>query len=130
MSTQKSNDRSLEQLSSAAMRAFLNIASAWDLNDNEARKLVGWPDQATFSEWVTDPDNAILQTDTLERISYILGIYKALQVLFPDPSAADAWVKKANTAPLFGGMSALNKMISGEMVDLQLVRQYLDSMLN
>lgn len=130
MNTQKSNNRSLEQLSSAAMRAFLNIASAWDLNDNEARKLVGWPDQATFSEWVTDPDNAILQTDTLERISYILGIYKALQVLFPDPSAANAWVKKANTAPLFGGMSALNKMISGEMVDLQLVRQYLDSMLN
>jgi hypothetical protein len=65
--------------------------------------------------------------DTLERLSYLLGIYKALQILLPDPQAADEWVRKSNSAPPFGGDSALERMLSGQVADLYVVRQYLDA---
>lgn len=63
----------------------------------------------------------------LERISYVLGIYKALQILFPDPVRADAWIKRANSAPLFAGQRALDRLLSGNVSDLFVVRQYLDA---
>jgi hypothetical protein len=69
----------------------------------------------------------VLPKDTLERLSYIFGIYAALQVLLPRPDAADAWIRKPNAAPLFGGRSALDRMLSGQVGDLFLVRQYLDA---
>ena len=50
-----------------------------------------------------------------------------LQVLLPKPEAADGWIKKPNTAPLFGGKSALDRMLSGQVADLYVVRQYLDA---
>ena len=68
-----------------------------------------------------------LKRDTLERLSYLLGIYKALQILLPAAAAADAWVKKPNSAPLFGGRSALDRMLGGNVADLVAVRQYLDA---
>lgn len=123
-------DSSAEQLSQVAIKAFFNISSAWKLDDDEARKLLGSPDLTTFANWRDDPSSALLQSDTLERISYILGIYKALQTLLPDEIAADGWVKKPNSAPLFNGESALDKMISGDKKDLSLVRQYLDAQSN
>jgi len=69
----------------------------------------------------------VLSQDTLERLSYIFGIYSALQVLLPKPEAADTWIKKPNTAPIFGGRSALERMLSGQVADLYIVRQYLDA---
>ena len=60
-------------------------------------------------------------------MSYVLGIYKALQILLPDAEAADAWVRKPNAAPLFGGKPALHRMLSGNVADLYVVRQYLDA---
>ena len=65
--------------------------------------------------------------DTLERISYLLGIFKALHVLLPDEYAADGWIKKPNAAPLFAGKRALDRMLSGRVSDLFVVRQYLDA---
>ena len=65
----------------------------------------------------------MLSRDTLERLSYLLGIYKALQILLPDPAAADAWVRRPNAAPLFAGRSALDRMLAGNVSDLSAVRQ-------
>jgi hypothetical protein len=65
----------------------------------------------------------------LERLSYVLGIYKSLQILLPEPERADAWVRRPNDAPLFGGGSALGRMLGGQVADLFLVRQYLDAQL-
>ena len=70
------------------------------------------------------PDNC---RDVLERVSYVLGIYKALQILLPDERAADAWVHQPNTAPLFAGRPALDRMLSGNVADLFVVRSYLDA---
>lgn len=114
-------------MSAAGLRAFFNIARAWGLGIDEQMVLLGAPGRSTFFKWKSAPDTAGLKRDTLERISYLLGIYKALQILLPDAGAADAWVKKPNAAPLFGGKSALDRMLGGNVGDLMAVRQYLDA---
>jgi hypothetical protein len=116
------------RMSAAGLRAFFKIAEQWDLAVGDEMKLLGEPARATYFKWKRDPNNANLGRDTLERLSYILGIYKALQILLPEPQAADAWIKKTNDAPPFGGRSALERMLSGNVGDLYAVRQYLDAM--
>lgn len=116
-----------KDMSAAGLRAFFNIAQAWGLSAEEQMVLLGSPSRSTFFKWKSAPKAADLKRDTLERLSYILGIYKALQILLPDASAADTWVNKPNTAPLFGGRSALERMLGGNIGDLLAVRQYLDS---
>lgn len=117
-----------QAMSPAAIRAFHNIANLWQLNTEQQIVLLGNPARSTFFRWKKEPDNARLERDTLERISYILGIYKALQILLPDHEAADGWIKRPNQAPLFQGQSALDRMLSGNVADLFVVRQYLDAM--
>jgi len=113
-------------LAAPALRTFFRIADAWKLTADEARSLLGSPPRSTFFLWKRNGDGA-LSRDTLERISYLLGIYKALQILLPDAVAADAWVRKPNAAPLFGGQPALARMLSGNVADLYVVRQFLDA---
>ena len=68
-----------------------------------------------------------LDRHVLERLSYLFGIHAALQLLLPDAQRAAEWVRKPNTAPLFGGQSALQRMLGGQVADLYVVRQYLDA---
>ena len=110
----------------AGLRAFANIAEAWNLTVAEQLKLLGIGSRSTFFKWRREREPR-LPRDTLERLSYLLGIYKSLQILIPDPRAADEWVRKPNAAPLFGGRSALERMLSGQVADMYVVRQYLDS---
>ena len=117
---------SRRELAGPALRAFFNITGLWDLSAEQERVLLGSPGRSTFFRWKRDLNGALPQ-DVLERISYLLGIYKALQMLFPEPAQADAWVKKPNQAPLFGGRSALERMLGGQVADLYVVRQYLDA---
>ena len=114
-------------MAAAGLRAFFAIARDWGLNTEAQMVLLGTPGRSTFFKWKAAPESADLKRDTLERLSYILGIYKALQVLLPATAAADAWVKKPNAAPLFGGKSALDRMLGGNVADLLAVRQYLDA---
>ncbi len=115
-----------ETLAGPALRTFFRMAEQWKLRAADQRKLLGDPPESTFYKWKRERD-AALGRDTLERISYLLGIWRALQILFPDPDQADAWLHKPNTAPLFGGQSALERMLSGNVADLFVVRQYLDA---
>jgi len=109
-----------------ALRAFANIAEAWGLSVAEQLKLLGIASRSTFFKWRREREPRLPQ-DTLERLSYLLGIYKSLQILLPDTHAADAWVRQPNSAPPFGGNSALERMLSGQVADLYVVRQYLDA---
>jgi hypothetical protein len=113
-------------MGTAGLRAFTRIAALWQLSVAEQLTLLGLQSKSTYFKWRRDPQ-ARLPRDTLERLSYLLGIYKALQVLLPDAAAADAWLRKPNNAALFGGRSALERMLSGQVADLYLVRQYLDA---
>ncbi len=112
--------------SKPALKAFFRIAERWKLDVEQQLTLLGAPARSTFFKWKKDQDGH-LSMDTLERISYLLGIFKALHILLPDEDAADAWVKKPNTAPLFAGKAALDRMLSGHVSDLYVVRQYLDA---
>ena len=118
----------LADMSAAGLRAFFNIANDWTLSADEQIVLRGSPGRATFFKWKSAPETARLGPDTIERLSLILGIYKALQILLPQPEAADGWIKRANTAPPFGGRRALDRMLAGNVSDLVAVRQYLDAM--
>jgi uncharacterized protein (DUF2384 family) len=108
----------------AAKRAFFRIMDAWGVGDAEARVLLGSPSRSTFYNHKR-AEGGSLAADTLERISYVLGIYKSLQLLFPNPEQADGWMKKPNDA--FGGRSALDHALGGKVVDLAGVRTYLDA---
>jgi hypothetical protein len=118
----------LTEMSAAGLRAFFNIARDWDLNADEQIVLLGSPGRSTFFKWKAAPQTARLGRDTLERLSLLLGIYKALQILLPQPNAADSWIKRPNSAPPFGGRRALDRMLAGNISDLVAVRQYLDAM--
>ncbi len=113
-------------MSDAALRTFFRIAQDWRLDSEQQRTLLGRPARSTFFQWKRNT-GAALSRDVLERISYILGIYSALQVLLPKPDAADGWIKRANNATIFGGRSALDTMLSGNVGDLYFVRHYLDA---
>jgi len=119
---------SLTEMSAAGLRAFFNIARDWDLSVEEQIVLLGSPGRSTFFKWKQTPQSARLGRDTLERLSLLLGIYKSLQILLPLPAAADAWVKRPNSAAPFGGRRALDRMLAGNVSDLVAVRQYLDAM--
>lgn len=111
--------------SAVALKAFFGIAEKWGLTSDQQRILLGVP-RATFYRWKQRAD-VLLSADTLERISYILGIYKALRILLPTEKSANSWIHKPNTAFLFGGKSALEKLLNGHVVDLADVRRYLDA---
>ena len=110
----------------AALRTFFNIAQAWGLSGEQQQMLLGCS-RSTFYDWKAGRVKAGLDRNTLERLSHLFAIYAALQILLPIPERADAWIKKPNAAPLFGGGSALERMLGGQVSDLFVVRQYLDA---
>ncbi len=108
-----------------ALKAFFTITHKWGLTSDQESILLGVP-ISTLYRW-KNKKNGALTPDNLERISYILGIYKALRILLPTEEAANKWIKKPNHAPLFNGKSALDKLMKGHVVDLADVRRYLDA---
>ncbi|GLK46114.1 MbcA/ParS/Xre antitoxin family protein [Novosphingobium resinovorum] len=120
----QSREPNRKDLTGPALRTFFRIADAWGLKENEQMRLLGLDNRSTFQSWKRGAVAAIPK-DALERISYVLGIYKGLQILLP--RTADDWVRKPNAAPLFSGRSALDRMTSGNVADLYVVRQYVDA---
>ena len=114
------------EVAKSALRTYFNIVTAWKLNVDQAMTLLGLDSRSTFFKWKKNPETAKLTADKLERLSYIFGIYKALQVLLPNDIAADQWIKRPNSALPFQGKSALERMLTGHVADLYVVRQYLD----
>jgi hypothetical protein len=112
------------QRDQVALRAFFRLVELWGLSIEEARLLLGRPSRATLYNWKAGKVRS-LPHDTLCRVSYLLGIHKALQILYADPALADAWVKRPNQA--FGGQSALDRMLAGDVADLAAVRAHLDA---
>ena len=121
-STARAMDR--KDLTGPALRTFFRIAEAWNLQEQEQMRLLGLESRSTFQSWKRGAVAAIPK-DALERISYVLGSYKGLRILLP--KTTDEWIRKSNTAGIFGGRSALDRMTSGNVADLYVVRQYVDA---
>ena len=126
LSNQPDTTTKPQDLAGGTLRTFFRIAAAWNLTDEDAQHILGCP-RTTYYRWKRNPSTARLSHDTLERLSYVFGIYKDLQILLPKPEAADTWIKRRNTAPLFGGRSPLERLQAGQVADLFVVRQYLDA---
>jgi uncharacterized protein (DUF2384 family) len=107
-----------------ALRGFFLIMDAWGVGADDARTLLGSPPERTYYAW-RKGNVARMPADTLRRIGYVAGIYKALQILYSDPGLADGWIRRPNKA--FGEQTPLRRMCGGDVVDLAAVRSYLDA---
>jgi hypothetical protein len=115
-----------DDVAAPALRTFFRIADLWRLTVEDQLALLGGLPRSTYFKWKRH-GAATVSRDLLERLSYIFGIYKALQILLPEPAIADAWIHQPNAAIPFGGRSVLDVMRSGHVADLYQVRQYLDA---
>src|SRR5215470_5624814 len=95
--TRQGNSREAAAAGGAGLRAFTRIAELWHLSIPEQLALLGITSRSTYFKWRKEPQPR-LPRDTLERLSYLMGIYKALQLLLPETSAADTWLHKSNSA--------------------------------
>jgi|SRR5690606_1133974 len=115
------------QVAGSLLPAIFNIFSQWRLTGAQQMTLLGLSNEKTLYNWKNQPEKAKLTRDLLERISYILGIYKSLQILLPDPTQADRWLASPNDNPLFNGSAPLDRLLAGQVVDLAIVRDFLDT---
>lgn len=110
-----------------AVKLFLAIAAQWQLSEEQCCTLTGLSSRTTLHNWrkkLTADEGIRLSRDTLEPLSYIAGIYKALQILFTDRTQWKNWVHLPNAD--FFGQSALERMLVGRVTDLADMRRYLD----
>ena len=114
-----------ERLSEPALKAFFNIMAKWKVRDEDARVLLGDVSNGPFYEMKRNPDR-VLERDRLTRVSYLIGIFKALRILHSEP-LADEWVHLPNSNPIFGGQTPLVHMMRGGLPALQTVRRLLDA---
>jgi len=101
----------------AGLRTFARIAGRWKLPATDAMALLGVESRSTYYELLKRARGSRevkgLSRDQLDRLSYVLGIYEAIRVLFPHSGETrDGWVSRANAAPMFGGRSPLEIMRS------------------
>jgi hypothetical protein len=124
---QRNDPEVRRRLSAPAMRTFLNVCAAWNLSVNQQRGLLGWPAPSTYHKYKAG-QTGTLSFDMLSRISLVLGIYKALHILYPQPELADQWIKLRNANPLLeGDKPPLELIIDGGIDGLHRVRRLLDA---
>jgi Protein of unknown function (DUF2384) len=114
-----------ERLSASALKGFFNIAAKWKLRDEDARELLGGVASSSFYEWKKSPKR-VLEVDRITRISYLVGIYKSLHILYGD-KLADTWISLPNSNSLFAGRTPLQHMLGGGLLAMQTVRALLDA---
>jgi hypothetical protein len=120
-----SNKEVAKRLSPSAVKAFLKIASLWELRDEDARQLLGGMSNGAYYE-LKKKRSRILDQDRLTRISLLTGIFKALNILY-SKRLADRWIQLPNTNPMFVGETPLAYVIRGGVPAMLRVRQLLDA---
>jgi hypothetical protein len=115
-----------ERLSPSALKAFFNMMERWNVRDEDARALLGGVTNGPYYEMKRQPAERVLDADKLLRISYLVGIFKALNILH-GRALADEWMQLPNTNRIFGGSTPLAYMLKGGVTAMQTVRRLLDS---
>ncbi len=123
------NPERIARRDSSALKAVINIGERWSLTHAQLSNLLGAPERTVFT-WKAAATGAGLGSplarDTVERMSYVLGIWKALVILFPDDAVRQHWLTAPNTAGTFGGQPPMTRLLAGNVGDLYAVRTYLD----
>jgi hypothetical protein len=114
------------RLSGPGLRTFFAVVDELQLGIDEQCRLLGGIGRSTCHKWRAD-QRVVLARDQLERVSLVLGIYKALRLLFVDGLEALRWLKAGNHNLPFAGRSPLERMLLGSIDDLYAVRRYLDA---
>jgi len=114
-----------ERLSASALKGFFKLMRAWSLRDEDACVLLGGLSSSAYYEWKKKPAR-VLEVDRITRISYLIGIYKALHILYGD-DLADRWVNLPNRNAVFAGRTPLAYMQEGGILAMQMVRKLLDA---
>ena len=107
----------------AMFRAVVNLFGRWQLTDEQAATLLDMPVR-TYRRWKAGEQGRI-DRDAKARLSNLMGVHKALRLIFREPQRGYGWIKASNQA--FGGRSALEIMLGGELTDLMRVRRFLDA---
>ncbi|HEY7860129.1 MAG TPA: antitoxin Xre/MbcA/ParS toxin-binding domain-containing protein [Gemmatimonadaceae bacterium] len=115
-----------ERLSPSAAKAFFRLMDRWSVRDDDARTLLGGVSNGPFYAMKKNPAERVLEADRLLRISYLVGIFKALNIL-NGRALADEWVQLPNTNRIFGGSTPLAYMLKGGVTAMQTVRRLLDA---
>lgn len=115
-----------QRLSVSGLKAFFNIMERWKVRDEDARALLGGVSNGPYYELKRATAGKVLEADRLLRISYLIGIFKALHILH-SRTLADQWVGMPNSNRLFGGETPLAYMVRGGVPALQTVRRLLDA---
>jgi hypothetical protein len=113
------------RLSPAAIKGLLRLADRWKLRDDDTRVLLGGMSNGSFYS-LKNRAPKTLDEDQLTRVSLLVGIYKALNILYSQ-KLADAWIRLPNANPMFGGDSPLHYMERGGIPAFLRVRQLLDA---
>lgn len=108
----------------ALARTTVNLFRAWKLSDAEACTLLGGMSPRTWARW-KEGEIGRTDRDLRMRMAHLMGIHKGLRYLFRDAARGYAWIRKPNAA--FGGMSALDLMLRGEIADLAAIRDWLNA---
>lgn len=108
----------------AAQRAIINLFDRWGVSDVDAAIILGGIAAKTFRRW-KDGDYGRVNRDLADRMSHLLGIHKALRIIFTDAKSGYEWIKSKNDT--FAGKSALDLLKQGGMEDIIKLRRYLDS---
>lgn len=114
------------RLTAPAVRSMQRLARAWALTVDQVCVLLGDVPASTWHGWANKPPRD-LGVDRLTRVSYLLGIYTALHVLYPKSPLADEWVARPNTNLLFGGRRPLDVLLDGGIPAMDRTRALLDA---
>lgn len=115
-----------DRLSGPGLRTFFRIADEWNLPVADQCKLLGGISRSTLNNW-RGGANVSLTRDQVERVSLVLGIYKALRLLFADGDGARRWFTARNHDYAFAGLTPVERTLRGGISDLYAVRRYLDA---
>ena len=113
------------RLTPVAIKGFFKLAEQWGLTDDESKALLGDLPSSTFYSWKSKPPRQN-DSDRLLRNSYLLGIYKALNVLF-EKRIARTWMTLPNSNPLLKGQTPVTMISKNGIVGLHEIRTLLDA---
>jgi hypothetical protein len=117
------------RLSAPGLRTFLAIADLWGLTEEQRLLILGYPSRSTYHNWckqAREHGALTFDVDVLTRISAVLGIHQALEILFPTEKLGVEWLRTKHDAVIFGGRPPLDLITSGSQDGLLTVRRFLD----